>query len=303
MAIHARYLSKGSYAAIFTRLPAQTQKSAADEAVPGMGSSGAMKPITVFLSLLLLCCAGIASAQDSIPVYGYKVVHTYPHDTGAYTEGFFYLDGSFYEATGEIGHSSIRKVDINTGKVLQQADLPPPDYGEGIVAWKNRLIELTWQSHHGFIYDLRTFKRIGSFDYPGEGWALTADSKRIYMSDGTPTLRVLDPATLKQTGKIDVTADGKPVANLNELEWVKGKIYANVWLTHAIVQIDPATGKVIGVINLTGLGPDPSTLPDPSNDVLNGIAYDAKHDRLFVTGKRWPSIYQIELTPPQADGT
>ncbi|RDS84011.1 glutaminyl-peptide cyclotransferase [Dyella psychrodurans] len=258
-----------------------------------------MKPITFSLALLLLCCASIASAQDSVPVYGYKVVHTYPHDTGAYTEGFFYLDGNFYEATGEVGHSSVRKVDINTGKVLQKVDLPPPDYGEGIVAWKNRLIELTWQSQHGFIYDLHTFKQIGKFDYPGEGWALTEDSKHIYMSDGTPTIRVLDPNTLKQTGKIDVTADGKPLVNLNELEWVKGKIYANVWLTHAIVQIDPATGKVVGVINLTGLGPNPADLTDPSNDVLNGIAYDAKHDRLFVTGKRWPLIYEIQLTPPQ----
>jgi glutaminyl-peptide cyclotransferase len=260
-----------------------------------------MKPIAYAIAMLSLCCAGLVHAQDSgYPVYGYKVVHTYPHDTSAYTEGFFYLDGSFYEATGEVGQSSIRKVDISTGKVLQKVDLPPPDYGEGIVAWKNRLIELTWQSHHGFIYDLHTFKKLGSFDYPGEGWALTADSKHIYMSDGTPTLRVLDPNTLKQVGKIDVTASGKPVPNLNELEWVKGRIYANVWLTNAIVEIDPASGKVVGVINLTGLAPDPSTLGDPSNDVLNGIAYDAKHDRLFVTGKRWPSIYEIELTPPQA---
>jgi glutamine cyclotransferase len=259
-----------------------------------------MKSLTFFVVLLLACAANIASAQDNVPIYGYQVVHTYPHDTDAYTEGFFYLDGYFYEATGNVGASSIRKVDVNTGKVLQKMDLPPPDYGEGIVAWKNRLMELTWQSHHGFIYDLKTFKKLGQFDYPGEGWALTADNKHIYMSDGTATLRVLDPATLKQVGKIDVTAEGRPVINLNEVEWVKGEIYANVWLTHVIVRIDPATGKVVGVINLTGLGPKPGDTVDPSNDVLNGIAYDAAHDRLFVTGKRWPLIYEIKLTAQAA---
>lgn len=257
-----------------------------------------MKSLTLLFVLLLACGAGMASAQDTVPIYGYQVVQTFPHDTSAYTEGFFYLDGYFYESTGNIGGSTIRKVDIKTGKALQKADLPPPDYGEGIVAWKNRLIELTWQSQHGFTYDLKTFKKLGQFNYPGEGWALTADSQHIYMSDGTATLRVLDPNTLKQTGKIDVTANGNPVINLNELEWVKGEIYANVWLTHTIVRIDPATGKVTGVINLTGLGPKPEETADPSNDVLNGIAYDAKHDRLFVTGKRWPLIYEIKLTPP-----
>jgi glutaminyl-peptide cyclotransferase len=265
-----------------------------------MGRSGIMKSITLLLALLLAGSFQAAAAQDIIPIYGYQVVHTYPHDTSAYTEGFFYLDGYFYEATGNVGQSSIRKVDIATGKVLQKADLPPPDYGEGIVAWKNRLMELTWQSQHGFIYDLKTFKKLGQFDYPGEGWALTADNRHIYMSDGTATIRVLDPATLKQVGKIDVTAAGNPVRNLNELEWVKGQIYANVWLTHSIVRIDPATGKVVGVINLNGLGPKQEEMVDPSNDVLNGIAYDAEHDRLFVTGKRWPLIYEIKLTAPQA---
>lgn len=258
-----------------------------------------MKSLICSLLLMLACCVPAAAAQDNIPVYGYQVVHTYPHDTDAYTEGFFYRDGYFYEGTGTIGASTIRKVEMNTGKVLQKAELAPPDYGEGIVAWKNRLIELTWQSQHGFVYDLKTFKRIGQFPYPGEGWALTADDRHIYMSDGTPTLRILDPLTLKQVGKIDVTAQGRPVANLNEVEWVKGQIYANVWLTHVIARIDPATGKVVGVINLSGLGPKPQETKDPDNDVLNGIAYDAAHDRLFVTGKRWPLIYEIKLTPPQ----
>jgi glutaminyl-peptide cyclotransferase len=259
-----------------------------------------MKHMTRLLVLLALMLAASAHAQSSIPIYGYAVVRTYPHDTKAYTEGFFYLDGFLYESTGTEGESFIHKLDLESGKVLQHVELPPPDYGEGIVAWKNRLIQLTWQSQRGYIYDLKSFKRIGQFSYPGEGWALTHDDKHIYMSDGTPTIRVLDPETLKQVGKIDVTAMGRPLANLNELEWVKGKLYANVWLTHNIVQIDPSTGDVVGVINLTGLGPDPKDLADPSNDVLNGIAYDAKHDRLFVTGKRWPQIYEIKLVPSKS---
>jgi glutaminyl-peptide cyclotransferase len=181
---------------------------------------------------------------------------------------------------------------------LRQRELPPPDYGEGIAAWKNRLYELTWQSRHGYIYDLKTFAPLGSFTYPGEGWALTCDGTHLYMSDGTPDIRVLDPVTLDETARIHVTADGHPLANVNELEWVKGALYANVWLTSRIARIDPATGKVTAWIDLAGLGPRPEETADPDNDVLNGIAYDAEHDRLFVTGKRWPKIYQIELTGP-----
>jgi glutaminyl-peptide cyclotransferase len=260
-----------------------------------------MKRITSLLVVFALLLASAAHAQSGIPIYGYKVVRTYPHDTAAYTEGLFYLDGYLYESTGTEGESTIRKLDLATGKVLQKVDLPPPDYGEGIVAWKNRLIQLTWQSQRGYVYDLKSFKRLSQFSYPGEGWALTTDGHRIYMSDGTATIRVLDPETLKQVDKIEVTAMGRPLVNLNELEWVKGQLYANVWLTQNIVRIDPASGKVVGVINLTGLAPDPKTLTDPGNDVLNGIAYDAKHDRLFVTGKRWPSIYEITLTPPPAE--
>jgi glutaminyl-peptide cyclotransferase len=260
-----------------------------------------MKRITSLLIVFALLLASSAYAQSGIPIYGYRVVNTYPHDTAAYTEGLFYLDGYLYESTGTEGQSTIRKMDLATGKVLQKVDLPPPDYGEGIVAWKNRLIQLTWQSQRGYVYDLNSFKRLSQFSYPGEGWALTTDGHRIYMSDGTATIRVLDPETLKQVGKIEVTAMGRPLVNLNELEWVKGQLYANVWLTQNIVRIDPATGKVVGVINLTGLAPDPKTLTDPGNDVLNGIAYDAKHDRLFVTGKRWPSLYEIKLVAPHAE--
>ena len=237
----------------------------------------------------------VAPARAAVPVYGYKIVHTYPHDTGAYTEGLFYKDGFLYESTGQAGQSTVRKVDLQSGEVIQRHNVPSRYFGEGIVDWKDRLVQLTWQSGTGFVYDLASFKQRRSFTYPGEGWALTRDDKHLYMSDGSAVLRVLDPETLATTGSILVTADGEPVGNLNELEWIKGEIYANVWLTNHIARIDPASGHVVGWIDLTGLF-DVNTLPEPGNDVLNGIAYDAKHDRLFVTGKRWPSLFEIKLS-------
>lgn len=230
-----------------------------------------------------------------LPVYGYVVVREYPHDPGAYTEGLLYRDGWLYEATGRTGFSSVRKVELDTGKVVQRAHTPWPAYGEGIAIDNQHLVQLTWRRHEGFIYDLATFKLVGHFRYRGEGWALTRHGGRLYMSDGTPTIRVLDAATLQPVGTIHVTAAGRPLRNINELEWVRGEIYANVWLTPRIARIDPATGKVVGWIDLSGLGPDPDTLPDAANDVLNGIAWDAAHNRLFVTGKCWPHVYQIRL--------
>jgi glutaminyl-peptide cyclotransferase len=254
--------------------------------------------ISALIALLVALLAPLR-AQAAIPVYGYRVVHSYPHDPHAYTEGLLYLDGHLYESTGQVGQSGVRKVALATGQVLQAAPTPRPAYGEGIAAWRDKLIQLSWQNHEGFIYDLATLKLQASFPYPGEGWALTTDGRRLYMSDGTPVIRILDPATLQQVGRIDVTADGQPLANLNELEWVKGEIYANVWLTTRIARIDPASGKVVGWIELGGLVPPADTLADPTNDVLNGIAYDAAHDRLFVTGKCWPRLYEIRLTAPR----
>lgn len=244
------------------------------------------------LTLATVCIA--LPARAAIPVYGYKVVHTYPHDSGAYTEGLFYKDGFLYESTGQIGTSTVRKVDLASGEVLQRHVVPSRYFGEGIIDWKDHLVQLTWQSQTGFVYDLATFRQQRSFSYPGEGWALTRDTRQLYMSDGSPVLRILDPDTLKQTGSIAVTADGEPVGSLNELEWVKGEILANVWLTNHIARIDPGTGHVVGWIDLTGLF-DVNQTDDPGNDVLNGIAYDAKHDRLFVTGKRWPKLFEIKL--------
>jgi len=252
--------------------------------------------LTLFFLVLL---GGSARAATSIPTYGYKVVRTYPHDTGAYTEGLFYKDGYLYESTGQAGSSTVRKVELRSGETVQRYSLPSQYFGEGIVDWKDRLVQLTWQAQTGFVYDLASFKLQRTFTYPGEGWALTRDQHHLYMSDGSAVLRVLDPETLATTGSILVTADGAPVTNLNELEWIKGELYANVWLTNRIARIDPASGHVVGWIDLDGLL-DTNQLPDPGNDVLNGIAYDAAHDRLFVTGKCWPKLFEITLVKQSA---
>lgn len=254
----------------------------------------------LFLTLFFLALlGGSARAATSIPTYGYKVVRTYPHDTGAYTEGLFYKDGYLYESTGQAGSSTVRKVELRSGETVQRYSLPSQYFGEGIVDWKDRLVQLTWQAQTGFVYDLASFKLQRTFTYPGEGWALTRDQHHLYMSDGSAVLRVLDPETLATTGSILVTADGAPVTNLNELEWIKGELYANVWLTNRIARIDPASGHVVGWIDLDGLL-DTNQLPDPGNDVLNGIAYDAAHDRLFVTGKCWPKLFEITLVKQSA---
>jgi glutaminyl-peptide cyclotransferase len=233
----------------------------------------------------------------AVPIYDVEVVHSYPHDTSAFTEGLFYLHGYLYESTGLEGHSSIRKVRIATGQVVQKLDIPPQYFGEGIVNWQGQLISLTWQSHVGFVFDLNSFKLLKQFQYEGEGWALTRNDREIIMSDGTSQLRFLDPKTLKETGRLEVTLDGKALRNVNELEWVKGEIYANVWQTNWIVRIDPGSGRVTGAINLAGL-PKPEDIVQGQTDVLNGIAYDVEHDRLFVTGKNWPKLFEVRLRGP-----
>jgi glutaminyl-peptide cyclotransferase len=252
--------------------------------------------------LLLLAALGTLACGSSTPEpaaagvaeYTYKVVHAYPHDPTAFTEGLFYLDGFLYESTGLEGHSSVRKVKLETGEVVQKHDLPPQYFGEGIVNWKGRLDQLTYKSEVGFVYDLNTFATQSQFEYPGEGWALTTDGKRIIMDDGTPEIRFWDPETLKELGRITVTDDGHPLKDINEMEWIKGEIWANVWQTDQIVRIDPASGKVTAHIDLTGLL-DPSLRVDGETDVLNGIAYDAKTDRIFVTGKKWPKLFEIQV--------
>ncbi len=254
-----------------------------------------MRTLTLLLGFIL----GFATVQPAIadapiPIYGVEVVHAYPHDPSAFTEGLFYLNGYLYESTGLEHHSSIRKVRIETGEVLQKIDIPPQYFGEGIVSWSSRLISLTWKSQVGFVFDLATFKLQKEFHYEGEGWALTQDGKQLIMSDGTPELRFINPQTLLETGRLRVTLEGKPIRNINELEWVKGEIFANVWQTNTILRIDPHSGSVIGLIHLGGLLGPADRVQSPDG-VLNGIAYDAKNDRLFVTGKNWPKLFEIRL--------
>ncbi len=266
----------------------------------------------VFLiGLLLLAGAALAcsssGSEHSLPTpspsptpvvishYGYEVVHVYPHDPGAFTEGLVYEDGFLYESTGLKGRSSLRKVELETGKVLREVDLAAQYYGEGISLYNQEIVQLTWQQHVGFVYDKGSFELLREFDYPTEGWGITYDGQRLIMSDGTSTLHFLDPETFKEVGSVQVFDDTGPVDNLNELEYVNGEIYANVWLTDRIAMIDPGTGRVQGWIDLTGLL-STADLSQPVN-VLNGIAYDAEHDRLFVTGKLWPKLFEIKLVP------
>jgi glutamine cyclotransferase len=253
-----------------------------------------MKGVLFALAVIVGVPGCGAASPGEAPVYGYEVVNTYPHDAKAFTQGLFYLNGYLYESTGLKYESSIRKVRLETGEVLQKREIPSQYFGEGIVNWDDRLVELTWQAQVGFVYDLSTFELRRQFDYVGEGWGLTRDDRRIIMSDGTNELRFFEPKTLQEEGRISVTYRGQPVGQLNELEWVKGEIYANIWQTDWIARIDPDTGRVVGWIDLTGLL-DPSERVPGQTDVLNGIAYDAEDDRLFVTGKRWPSMFEIRL--------
>jgi len=249
--------------------------------------------LTLLLSLLP---AAALPAAAAIPVYDFKIVHSYPHDPTAFTEGLLYRDGFLYESTGLNGKSSIRKVALETGKVLQSKDIPPQYFGEGLTAWGNTLVNLTWQTQTGFVFDLATFEQRSTFVYPGEGWGLTSSSKELVMSDGTPVLRFLDPKTFLEVRRVRVTADGIAVDQVNELEWVGDEIFANLWHTNTIARIDPATGKITGWIDLAKLYPAAGSGPNGEN-VMNGIAYDAEKKRLFVTGKLWPKLYEIKLVP------
>ena len=248
----------------------------------------------ICLLLAAVFLAGQADAQHA-GADGYEVVHAYPHDPGAFTQGLVYVDGHLYESTGRNGKSSIRMVDLTTGQVLQHYDLAPAYFGEGLTNWESELIQLTWQSQLGFVYDRFSLALKRTFHYEGEGWGLTHDDMHLILSDGTPVLRFLDPNSFSVVRTVRVTDKGRPVLNVNELEYIHGEIYANVWQTDEIVRISPRTGKVLGWIDLSGLM-DKSQLKDP-DAVLNGIAYDAKGDRLFVTGKLWPKLFEIKIVP------
>lgn len=252
----------------------------------------------VFIIVLMARVPGFSHwqappAPASAPVLPYVVQHVYPHDAKAFTQGLEYADGVLYEGTGLNGASSIRKVDLATGRVVQKRDVSSRYFGEGITVWKSALVELTWDTGVAFVYDKTTFKPIRQFSYEGEGWGLTHDGTNLIMSDGSDRLRVLDPDTFAERRRIAVTDHGVPVRDLNELEFVRGQILANVWLTDRIARVDPETGHVTGWLNLEGLlvGREPLS----ANAVLNGIAYDEAHDRLFVTGKLWPRLFEIRI--------
>ena len=229
------------------------------------------------------------------PEYTFKVIHNFPHDPGAFTQGLAYYHGFLYEGTGLEGRSSLRKVQLETGRVLQQYNLAPELFGEGIAILGNRILQLTWHAQTGFIYNLSDFRLLRRFSYSGEGWGLTSNGRDLFMSDGSAQIRVLDGATLREKRRIKVHDGPTPITQLNELEFVEGEIFANVWETDRIARISPRTGKVLGWIDLKGiLGA--MDRPNPEA-VLNGIAYDPAGKRLFVTGKLWPRIFQIRLVP------
>ena len=229
------------------------------------------------------------------PVYTFEIINTYPHDPTAFTQGLVITDEGLYEGTGRWGESTIREVVLETGAVVRTHALDPQYFGEGIAILNDRIYQLTWQEQTGFVYDRATFEELQTFTYPHEGWGITHDGAHLIVSDGTATIRFWDPATLQETGRITVRDNQGPVNRLNELEFVNGELWANIWLTDLIARIDPATGDVLGYIDLTGLL-DTSTLTQPA-DVLNGIAYDAATGRLFVTGKLWPALYEIRIVP------
>lgn len=225
--------------------------------------------------------------------YGYGVINVWPHDPSAFTQGLVFRNGGFLESTGLNGRSTLREVEVKTGRVLKQVTLPAEFFAEGLAVLNGHAYQLTWLNRRAFVYDVDTFRLEREFSYEGEGWGLTADGQSLIFSDGTPRIRFLDPETFQVRRSIEVTADGKPVGRLNELEWIKGEIFANVWQTDQVVRIDPSTGVVRGVIDFSGLLTP--TERGRGADVLNGIAYDPAADRLFITGKNWPKVFEVRL--------
>ena len=236
-------------------------------------------------------------AFEAVPIYTYEVVNTYPHDQNAFTQGLVFENGILYEGTGLRKRSTLRRVDLETGDILQILRIPDQYFGEGVTIYENKVIQLTWKSHIGFVYDKSSLELLQEFNYSTEGWGITYDEKHLIMSDGTSTLYFLHPETFEQIGQIEVLDGDEPVTRINELEYVQGEIYANIWLTDRIARISPQTGQVVGWIELEGL----LYVEDYNEpiDVLNGIAYDPKNDRLFVTGKLWPRLFEIKLNSPE----
>jgi len=253
--------------------------------------------LAVDLVLGLAAFVAPAAAVAQVPVYGFEVVRTYPHDRRAFTQGLAFHNGELLESTGRYP-STVRRVRLEDGVVLQMHELDDEYFGEGLTVIGDRIVTLTWKNGKAFVWDADDLEPRGEHAYEGEGWGLTHDSTRLILSDGTAALRFLDPVTLEETGRVPVTLQGRPVTQINELEWVEGEVFANLWQTDFIIRINPTTGEITGIIDLTELMPDRSGL-DPTDAVLNGIAWDPVGRRLFVTGKNWPTLFEIRLTGPR----
>ena len=258
--------------------------------------------ITAGVLIILLAVWVIQGIQpvSSLPasldeMMTYEVVNIYPHDDQAFTQGLIYLDGYLYESTGLYGESTLRRVDLETGEVQDRVDLEPDYFAEGLTAWEDSLLQLTWREGTGFVYRLTDFSLQERFTYPTEGWGLTQDGQRLILSDGTATLYFLNPETYLAEDSVTVTYQGQEILRINELEYIRGEVFANIWQTDQIIRIDPGSGQVLGWVDLGGILPP--ELRSEDTDVLNGIAYDPARDRLFVTGKRWPHLYEIRLIP------
>jgi glutamine cyclotransferase len=258
--------------------------------------------LIILLSLFCVQCNGGANtispannppANGPVPTLGYQIVNIWPHDPNAFTQGLVYLDGKMLESTGQEGRSSLRNVELQTGKILKKVDIPEPYFAEGITLLNNKIYQLTWQHQLGFIYDAQSFQKVGEFKYDGEGWGLTTDGHSLILSDGSNRIRFLDPDSFRVTKTIAVLDGKSPVRELNELEFVNGEIYANIWHDDRIAAINPQTGHVNAWIDLTGLL-QPGDVQDPEA-VLNGIAFDQSGNRLFVTGKLWPRLFEIKI--------
>lgn len=260
-----------------------------------------MKPAAAIIGVVLMACAPapaslIATQRKPAPVQTYKVIATFPHDTSSFTQGLVFADGQMYESTGLQGESTLRRVDVATGQTLQRVEVPSQYFAEGLALVGDELLQLTWQHKLGFVYDRATFKQKRTFAYTTEGWGIAYDgASQLVMSDGSDTLTFLDSKTFAPGRKLRVLDAGRPIANLNELEWIEGELWANVWMTDRIARISPKTGEVNGWIDLSTLFPQNQRVPPA--DVLNGIAYDKATRRIFITGKKWPRLYQITVEP------
>jgi glutaminyl-peptide cyclotransferase len=263
---------------------------------------GKMRILPAIAAAFAACCLFAQTAAQhaaAIPVYGYQVVHVYPHDRSAFTEGLEYHDGFLYESTGLNGRSSLRKVRLETGEVVRQIPLSNQYFGEGITILGNEIVQLTYRTEVGFVYSLQDFHLFRQFTYKGEGWSLTHNATSVFMDDGTDQIRIWDPKTLAERRRITVHEGAKKIDNVNELEYVEGELYANIWQTNRIARISPVTGAILGWIDLDGiLSP---MYRNGTEDVLNGLAYDSLHKRLFVTGKFWPNLFEIRVVPNSAN--